>query len=1129
MTTLQDKAAWPFCSPDWDSQSFRAAITTATDFPKTYSNGETDVDFPCDMTIDIAMILPIAASILSLFFVVFLYYVLLMPSPKGPEDEKDVAENYLDPDSANPETGEKWNELTYPAGKCRIPKDEQVEIGKKMNRISQEVQDGATAFLKEEYKYLSLFVLLMFAILLVLFTVDDNRTDRTDGIRVSSCFLIGAALSALAGWVGMKVATDANIRTTQAARKVADGGAPEGGLNNALRVAFTGGAVMGFTVVGLGLLGVSLMMVIMTYGRNCNDYKNLYIGETSTTDLDSCASPSMEDALDSLAGFGFGASSIALFARVAGGIYTKAADVGADLVGKVEEDIPEDSPENPATIADNVGDNVGDVAGMGADLFESFVGSIIATATLANGDIAKIAFPFWLAAAGIVASFVGFFAVSIGEEKEYRLTLDKAKDMPELEHEMFEANDKKGKILKYPYFQYIGKDNIATGEVWREDQEEDSEKHVGGACFVFDDFQQQADLMMALHKGTITSSVLVCGLAAVICYMLFDFSDYQGGQDLEYAAGVEIRRNQAWRIYGCVLIGLLCGILIGLATEYCTSYSHYPVKSIAQAGTTGPATVIIQGLGVGMMSCFPPTFIIVATILACNELIGDYGVAVAAVSMLSTLGVTLATDAYGPVADNAGGLAEMVEELPDGVRKTTDALDALGNTTAATGKGFAIGSAVLTSLSLLNAFEDRVSGETGIDTSVTDSVLLAGIVFGSMLPFLFGALTMVSVGLAAQELIEAVRDDFKVKKNEEVAAINATAEQPFKPWNFMGSKLGTQDKPAFQYYQESVEGWEGNRTQALQKSLGEFSGALPEAGFGSVTLKGLVKSDGNITRSEEMESHIQTEAHDVIDGARYHDGGADSFQLSGNFPRTKAEAVSGGQWDERQSIFDTKAWHSVRGWAPDSKRCIEISTRSSLKEMILPGVYAVFTPVFVGFLVGARCLLGLLAGSVGAGAMMAIMMSNAGGAWDNSKKYIEIAKAHGGKGTEIHKACVIGDTVGDPFKDTSGPALNILLKLMAVVALTISTLLKGHNDWELAQFSPIPGVIMAAATVYYCGYIYNQAAEANKSGKDSTEAPPSPAPKWFSGKAVPAAEKFQVESPAPAPANAESPSVESQM
>jgi len=670
-----------------------------------------------------------------------------------------------------------------------------------MNKLSDLIQSGAKAFLTTEYKYLSAFVLLFCVLLIILYTVESD--DKLDGIRIGACFLAGAILSASAGWAGMLVATDANVRTTQAADKE--------GLPVALRVAFAGGSVMGFTVVGLGLFGVSLFYFIMTLGRDGDDMQN------------------RRDALESLAGFGFGASAIALFARVAGGIFTKAADVGADLVGKVEMDIPEDDPRNPAVIADNVGDNVGDVAGMGADLFESFVGSIIAAATLADGDSVKVSLPFWIAGAGIVASVIGFFFVST-------------------------------------------KDNAS-----------------------------QKELLFALHKGTLVASLFVVGFSAIICWQFFE------------------NETVGWEIYGCILIGLASGVLIGQATEYFTSYEYWAVQSITAAGITGPATVIIQGLGIGMVSCVAPVLVIVVTILACNALSGEYGIAIAAVGMLSTLGITLATDAYGPIADNAGGIAEMAD-LDGRVREITDALDALGNTTAATGKGFAIGSAVLTSLSLLQAFKIK----TGTDiVDLGDAYVMSGVLFGAMLPFLFAALTMLSVQKAAGAIIVEVRRQFA---------------------EIEGLREGT------------------------------------------------------------------------------------------------AEA--------------------------DSDRCVAISTQSSIEEMILPGVYAIMAPLIMGFLIGPKPLAGMLGGAIASGMMLAIMMSNAGGAWDNSKKYIEIEGACGGKGTETHKACIVGDTVGDPFKDTSGPALNILIKLMSMISLTIAPIIKGVENWDMWYIGLIPIAICVAATFF---------------------------------------------------------------
>jgi len=689
-----------------------------------------------------------------------------------------------------------------------------------MNKLSDQIASGARAFLKTEYYYLSFFVAAFFLFILILFTVDPPTpvATRLDGLRMGSCFLAGAGLSALAGWGGMAVATDCNVRTTQAADK--------DGRSTALRGAGTGGAVMGFTVVGLGLFGLSIMFYLMTLNR---------MGSTQNEDL--------TYALDSLAGFGFGASSIALFARVAGGIYTKAADVGADLVGKVEMDIPEDDPRNPAVIADNVGDNVGDVAGMGADLFESFVGSIIATATLANGDTTLIMLPFFVAGAGIIAAIAGYFAVG-------------CKD---------------------------------------------------GAS--------QHDLLFALHKGTIVSGILVLAFTAIIISQTFKADTVISTNELLGIAP----RSLGWRLFGCIVIGLFAGILIGQATEYFTSYTFWPTRSITEAGVTGPATVIIQGIGIGMISTVPPVIILVATILGCNALGKGYGIALSAVGMLSTLGVTLATDAYGPIADNAGGLAEMAE-LDERVRETTDALDALGNTTAATGKGFAIGSAVLTSLSLLTAFKVK-AGVATVD--ITDPVVLAAALFGAMLPFLFAALTMLSVQKAAGCIIIEVRRQFA---------------------QIEGLREGT------------------------------------------------------------------------------------------------AEA--------------------------DSDKCVAISTQSSIEEMILPGIYAVMAPFIIGILIGPKALVGMLGGAIASGMMLAIMMSNAGGAWDNSKKYIEIEGAVGGKGTETHKACVVGDTVGDPFKDTSGPALNILIKLMSMISLVIAPIIEGVEDWENWYYGLIPIAITIIGSVY---------------------------------------------------------------
>jgi K(+)-stimulated pyrophosphate-energized sodium pump len=690
-----------------------------------------------------------------------------------------------------------------------------------MKELSATIQAGAKSFLKTEYFYLSIFVIVMTILLFVVFTSNSYRVDDTDGARMGLCFVCGAALSATAGWFGMQVATDANCRTTAAA---ADNGPGKNPLDAALRVAFRGGSVMGFTVVGLGLFGVCALFCLMTLGRDSDPNDDMMINAEVLR---------YQRAASNMSAFGFGASSIALFARVAGGIFTKAADVGADLVGKVEADLPEDDPRNPATIADNVGDNVGDVAGMGADLFESFVGSIIATITLADGDLALIALPIWVSAVGILGSIIGYNFVYT------------------------EAN--------------------AT----------------------------QKQLLHALHRGVYAATFVVVAGSAVLCWLLF--------QD---------RVSDGYRYFGCIIIGLLCGILIGYLTEIFTSYEYYPVKSITDAGVTGPATVIIQGLGIGMISCAPPMLVLIATIFACAGIAGQYGVSIAAVGMLSTLGVTLATDAYGPVADNAGGIAEMCN-LPEHVRKTTDDLDALGNTTAATGKGFAIGSAVLTSISLMSAFQ-KASGLEGINMG--EPIVFGGMLFGAMLPFLFAAFTMLSVGKAAGAIIREVRRQFR-------------------------------------------------------------------------DIKGL---------------------------------------------REGAPGVK-----------------------PESDRCVAECTKSSIEEMVLPGVYAIISPIFIGLLIGPACLAGMLGGAIASGAMLAVMMSNAGGAWDNSKKSIEIEGRHGGKGTAIHKACVVGDTVGDPFKDTSGPALNILIKLMTVIALTMAPLINGNKDWDNFYFGFIPLVIGIATTLYY--------------------------------------------------------------
>ena len=640
--------------------------------------------------------------------------------------------------------------------------------------IGRAIQDGAMAFLSLEYRMLSLFVLLMFIVLAVF--IDYDVTDKVGSDRslpsTAISYLAGAVGSALAGFIGMSIAVRANTRTTVKAMQ---------GLNPALRVAFSSGAVMGITVVGIGLLGITTVYWV---------FKDINI----------------------VAGFGFGASSIALFARVGGGIYTKAADVGADLVGKVEQGIPEDDPRNPATIADNVGDNVGDVAGMGADLFESYVNSMIATIALAavgaaalgmadpTGDFDADLFvlPVLIAVIGIFASILGTFFVRTGE----------------------------------------------------------------GASM--------GRLLWALRGGIFGAGALVLVGAGIAIAML----------DLDF------------KLFWVVLVGLAAGQVIGTSSEYFTSYEFGFTKGLANQTSTGPATVIIGGLGLGMLSTVIPGVVVVVAIWLANWLAGTYGVALAAVGMLSTLGITLATDAYGPVADNAGGIAEQAH-LEPGVRERTDALDSLGNTTAATGKGFAIGSAVLTSLALMAAY----SQVTDIDVfDLRDTNVLMGLIVGSMTPFLFAALTMQAVGRAANAMVIEVRRQFR----------------------------------------EIVGLMEGTATA-------------------------------------------------------------------------------------------------------DYARAVDISTRGAMREMVLPGLLAVTAPIAVGTILGPEALGGLLIGAIATGFLLAIMMANAGGAWDNAKKYIEAGHL-GGKGSEAHAAAVVGDTVGDPFKDTSGPSLNILIKLMSIVALVFAPL-----------------------------------------------------------------------------------------
>jgi len=685
--------------------------------------------------------------------------------------------------------------------------------GGPVEKLAGYVERGAKAFLKREYTALVVFVALMSAVV----------GGVTEDYGTVLCFYIGALLSGACGWLGMYVATKANVRTCQAAKT---------GLNEALQVAFSSGAVMGLSTVSIGLLGVTVSYLI---GK----------GEYFTDSMPASY----------LAGFGFGASSIALFARVGGGIYTKAADVGADLVGKVEAGIPEDDARNPATIADNVGDNVGDVAGMGADLFESFVGSIIATIQLSYYGYTKMievencgeanassdcadwmsadssnstqgmylhqALPFWISGFGILVSILGVFFVRTSN------------NVPQ--------------------------------------------EHLG------------EKLLFTIRRALGAAAVLASITALISCIILFGSSDW------------------AFRLWGCTLIGLVSGVGIGYFTEYATAFEYEPTRSISKQAFTGPATVVIQGLGVGYLSVFPPAVIIFFAILIVNELCGVYGIAIAAVGMLSTLGVTLATDAFGPVADNAGGLAEMAE-LPSEVRDRTDGLDALGNTTAATGKGFAIGSAVLSALALMVAFV----GEAGINgINVLNAPVMAGAIFGAMLPYIFAALTMLAVGRSAQAMIVEVRRQFR--------------------------------------------------------------------------------------------------------------------EIAGIMDRTTE---------------------------PEYEKCVDISTSASLKEMVVPGVLAITSPLFVGFLLGPEALGGMLVGGITSGFMLAVSMANSGGAWDNAKKWVEAeglgSKADGlAKGSEIHAAVVTGDTIGDPFKDTSGPSLNILIKLMSMIALVFAPKMKGEAEWDL--------------------------------------------------------------------------------
>ncbi len=651
-----------------------------------------------------------------------------------------------------------------------------------MKKISHSIRKGANAYLKRQYKVVIIFFAILFVILSVM-AVFKLLTPY-----VPFAFVTGGFFSALSGFVGMKIATLSNARTANACRD---------SLNRGLRVAFSAGSVMGFTVVGLGLLDISIWFFLLKF-----------VFKLSPADISGA-----------MLTFGMGASSMALFARVGGGIFTKAADVGADLVGKVEAGIPEDDPRNPAVIADNVGDNVGDVAGMGADLYESYVGSVISSCALgisAFGSINAMALPMLIAAIGVVCSIIGTFFVKTKENAS------------------------------------------------------------------------QKQLLSALSKGTNLSAILIAVLSIPLVTLVL------GKENIS--------------IYFAILAGLLAGVLIGQATEYYTSDSYKPTKNLAATSETGTATIIIGGLSVGMLSTLIPIVIVVVCVLIAYYISGGmdsasmglYGISLASVGMLSTLGITLATDAYGPVADNAGGIAQMAE-LPETVRERTDALDSLGNTTAATGKGFAIGSAALTALALMASYIDKIKTIPGgmekiADLSITNPTVLSGLFIGACLPFVFAALTMNSVGRAAQSVVKEVRRQFK-----------------------------------------------------------EITGLM--AG--------------------------------------------------------QAEA--------------------------DYESCVDLCTKASLKEMILPTIVAIIVPVAVGLILGCAGVVGMLAGATASGFLMAVFMSNSGGAWDNAKKYIE-SGVHGGKGSDCHKAAVVGDTVGDPFKDTSGPSINILIKLLSMVSIVFASL-----------------------------------------------------------------------------------------
>jgi len=693
----------------------------------------------------------------------------------------------------------------------------------RMKKIAEHISEGAMAFLKAEYKILGIFVVSV----AILLAVSADPVDSSPMIAVS--FFVGAFCSGLAGFIGMRVATKANVRTTNAARD---------GLGKALEIAFAGGSVMGLAVVGLGVLGLGTLFIV---------YSDLF-GINAAHDLNRV--------ITVITGFSFGASSIALFARVGGGIYTKAADVGADLVGKVEAGIPEDHPLNPATIADNVGDNVGDVAGMGADLFESYVGSIVSTMVLGaayfglpefkdfNG-LGAVLLPLVIAGVGIIMSILGTFFVKVKE---------------------------------------------------------------GG------------NPQKALNIGEFGSSILmIIALYFIIEWMLPKSWVYN---DLLYGTTYTIT---SLNIFFATVIGLIAGVLIGIITEYFTGFGKRPVIAIARQSLTGTATNIIAGISTGLLSTALPTIILAISIIASFHFGGLYGIAIAAVGMLSNTGIQLAVDAYGPISDNAGGIAEM-SELPKEVRQRTDKLDAVGNTTAAIGKGFAIGSAALTALALFGAFMTAANIKT-ID--ISKATVMSGLLVGAMLPFLFSALAMSAVGRAAMSMIEEVRRQF-------------TTILPLK-----------------------------NALEVMRRN-----------------------------QNKEM-----------------------------------------SEWSKEDKI----TFEAADGSAEYGK-CVEISTKAAIRKMIIPGLLAVLSPIIIGLIGGAEMLGGLLAGVTVTGVLMAIFQANAGGAWDNAKKMFEDGIVFNGqkyvKGSDPHKSAVVGDTVGDPFKDTSGPSLNILIKLMAVIALVIAPIIK---------------------------------------------------------------------------------------